>query len=87
MAHKKIYDSIMSGRADTNIPFSGMCGLLRELGFAERIRGSHHIFTRDDVEEIINLQPQENKGKPYQVRQVRNLFRKYEITWEDDPDA
>lgn len=25
--------------------------LLTRLGFAERIRGSHHIFTREDVDE------------------------------------
>jgi hypothetical protein len=35
---------ILRGRADANIRFDGLCQLLRHLGFAERIRGSHHIF-------------------------------------------
>jgi len=52
---------------------------LTRLGFSERIRGSHHIYTRSDVAEIINLQPKKGKVKPYQVRQVRNLMVKYRL--------
>ncbi len=37
------------------------------------------LFTRGDVEEILNLQPKGNKAKNYQVKQVRNLFLKYKI--------
>ena len=48
---------ILSGRADANIRFSDLCALLRRLGFDERIRGSHHVFTRDGLDEILNLQP------------------------------
>ena len=61
-----------------------MCQLLRKLGFKERIRGSHHIFTRDRVEEILNLQPKGAKGKPYQVKQVRNVILKYKLGGLDD---
>ena len=57
---KKLIRRILSGRADANIPFSGLCRLLKQLGFAERIRGDHHIFTRDDVDEILNLRPKES---------------------------
>jgi len=56
-----------------------LCGVLKYLGFEERIRGSHHIFTRDDVKEILNLQPKDNKSKPYQVKQVRNVILKYKL--------
>jgi hypothetical protein len=54
------------------------------LGFNERLRGSHHIFTREGVEEIINLQPKGAKAKAYQVRQVRNVIIKYGLGEEDD---
>jgi len=50
--------------------------LLRELGFDERIRGSHHIFSKAAVEEIINIQAKGSKCKPYQVKQVRSLSGK-----------
>jgi len=53
--------------------------LLRRLGFDERIKGDHHIFTKDGVEEILNLQPKDGKGKPYQVKQVRDVILKYHL--------
>ncbi len=58
--------------------------MLRKLGFEERIKGSHHIFTRGGVEEILNLQPKGSKAKPYQVRQVRNVILRYRLGGEDD---
>jgi hypothetical protein len=47
------------------------------LGFSERTRGSHHVFTKQGVEEQINLQRDGSNAKPYQVRQVRAVIRKY----------
>jgi len=58
---------------------SFLCQLLARLGFEERLRGSHHIFARDGMEEILNLQPKGGKAKPYQVKQVRNILVKYRI--------
>jgi predicted RNA binding protein YcfA (HicA-like mRNA interferase family) len=57
--------------------------LLRRLGFSERIRGSHHIFTREDVAEILNLQPKGAKAKPYQVKQVRGVIVRYRLGGQD----
>lgn len=77
--HAKLLIQILSGTSDANISFDGLCGLLKYLGFDERIRGSHHIFTKDDIEEILNLQPKGNKSKPYQVKQVRNMILRYKL--------
>lgn len=77
--HDKIIDRIMSGKSDGSIKFSDLCGVLDRLGFDERIRGDHFIYTRDGVEEIINLQPVGSKAKAYQVKQVRNLILKYRL--------
>ena len=60
-----------------------MCQLLINLDFEERIRGSHHIFTRDGVEEILNLQPKRGKAKAYQVKQVREVILKYQLGNQD----
>ena len=49
------------------------------LGFGERVRGSHHIFWKEGVEEILNLQPKGGKAKPYQVKQVRHVILKYKL--------
>jgi hypothetical protein len=77
--HAKLLERILSGRSDANIRFSDLVRLLARLGFNERIRGDHHIFTRTNVEEILNLQPKGSMAKPYQVKQVRNMILKYKL--------
>ncbi|MEA5581478.1 type II toxin-antitoxin system HicA family toxin [Nodularia harveyana UHCC-0300] len=75
----KLLAKILSGTSDTNIFFAQLCQLLIRLGFDERIRGSHHIFTKEGVEEIVNLQPKQGKAKAYQVKQVREMLLKYQL--------
>jgi len=79
---KKFLNLILSGASDQNIPFDKLCHLLKTLGFSERIRGDHHIFTKEGVEEILNIQPKAGKCKPYQVKQVRNIIIKYKLGGE-----
>jgi len=76
---EKLYEHILMRRSDANVPFETLRTLLRRLGFDERIEGDHHIFTKDGVEEILNLQPKDGKGKPYQVKQVRDVILKYHL--------
>jgi hypothetical protein len=75
-----------AGRTDfgpvAGIRFNDLRALLRRLGFAERIKGSHHIFTRERVDEILNLQPKGSMAKPYQVKQVRKVLVHYKLTRE-----
>ncbi len=75
---------ILRGGSDANIPFDDLRHLLRRLGFAERIRGDHYIFTKEGVVEILNLQPKGRHAKPYQVRQVRGVIVKYRLVGGDD---
>lgn len=82
--HEKLLARILRGTLDANIPFEALRRLLKSLGFAERIRGSHHIFSREGVDEILNLQPKEGKGKPYQVKQVRTVIVKYRLGGEEN---
>jgi hypothetical protein len=81
----KTLERILRGTSDANIAFEDLCSLLRHLGFAERIRGSHHIFSREGVAEILNLQPRGGKAKPYQVKQVRGLITSYRLA-DDSAD-
>jgi hypothetical protein len=76
---KKLYEHILMRKSDANVPFESLCSLLHQLGFKERIKGDHHIFTKDGIEEILNLQPKGGKGKPYQVKQVRDVILKYRL--------
>lgn len=80
----KLLVKILLGTADVNIPFEPLCQLLRNLGFEERIRGSHHIFSKAGIEEILNLQPKQGKAKAYQVKQVRDIILKYQLGEHDE---
>jgi len=75
----KLYEHILLRKSDANVPFDSLCAMLRKLRFDERIKGDHHIFTRHDVDEILNLQPRQGMAKPYQVKQVRDVILKYQI--------
>ncbi|MDQ3568647.1 MAG: type II toxin-antitoxin system HicA family toxin [Actinomycetota bacterium] len=79
---RKLLERILIGRSDANIPFEQTRTLLKALGFSESIRGSHHKFIREGVEELINLQEVEGKCKPYQVRQMREVILKYNLGQE-----
>jgi len=74
---------VLRGTSDASIRFRDLRALLDGLGFHERIRGSHHIFSRTGVDEILNLQPRGGNAKPYQVKQVRNLILKYRLSRHD----
>lgn len=75
--HEKIMEKILRGVSDANIAFEDIRGMLLYMGFDERIRGSHHVYRKEGIEEKINIQRAGNKAKPYQVRQVREIFLKY----------
>ena len=68
-----ILSDVLSGKKDNNIRFNDLCGLLDNMGFRCTIRGDHFIYRRDDTP-IINIQPNGNKAKAYQVKQVRNII-------------
>ena len=79
--HGKFLVRLLSGSADQALRFDELRALLRRLGFTERHRGgSHHIFTRDGVVEILNLQPRGGgEAKAYQVKQVRDVILRYQL--------
>ena len=77
--HEELLQKILGGRSDANVRFDDLCGLLLNLGFTERVRGSHHIFRKEGVAERINLQRDDGHAKPYQVRQVRRVILNYKL--------
>lgn len=81
--YDKLLLKILSGTSDANVSFDDLRQLLLRLGFDERIRGGHHIFTKDGVEEILNLQPRGSQAKPYQAKQVRVAIVRYKLEVRD----
>ena len=84
--HDKLLEKILRGTSDANIAFEDLCRLLRHLGFDERTRGSHHLFRKSGIIELINLQREGSKAKVYQVRQVRAVLLKYRLAGEGGED-
>ena len=80
---ERLISRVLSGRSDANIGFQDLRNLLMRLGFEERVRGSHHIFVRPGVDELINLQREGAAAKPYQVKQVRAILLRHGISIED----
>jgi hypothetical protein len=80
----KDFERVLSGRADANIRFDDLRNLLARLGFEERSRGSHYVYVREGVQELINLQRDGHMAKPYQVRQVRTVITRYGLKQEGD---
>ena len=72
---------------DANIRFDDLRNLLTQLGFEGRSRGSHHIFVKEGVEHLINLQREGSMAKPYQVRQVRAIITQYGLGQEGASDV
>lgn len=72
--YRKLYETILSGRSDASIGFEDLRSLLLHLGFEERIRGSHHLFVKEGVVRLLNLQRAGAQAKRYQVKQVREAL-------------
>ena len=83
----RLTERVLSGQSDANLAFSDLQHLLLHLGFEQRIRGDHHIFTKEGVEEILNLQPKSSQAKQYQVKQVRKVILKYKLGDENESEV
>jgi predicted RNA binding protein YcfA (HicA-like mRNA interferase family) len=81
---EKTREKLLLGKSDANIDFGELRSFLLDLGFTERVKGSHHIYSRSKIEEIINIQPKGGNAKPYQVKQIRNIILKYRLGVTDE---
>jgi predicted RNA binding protein YcfA (HicA-like mRNA interferase family) len=59
---EKLAAKILSGRSDKNFTFDDLCYVLERAGFQLRSgRGSHRIYYKEGVGEIVNVQPRNGK--------------------------
>ena len=63
-----------------NISFKDICNTVKLFGFQQRAgKGSHVIFSRKDIYQMLNFQDVKGKAKPYQIRQFIKLIDKYKL--------
>ena len=82
MNRHKLLIKILTG--PNNIQFVEMVKLVEGFGFVlSRTSGSHHIFERPGIPEIVNVQNVKGQAKPYQIRQFLKLVEKYNLQLEE----
>ena len=75
---KKTLEAVLSGRG--TIPFRDLEHLLLTLGLRHvRTSGSHHIYVHSAVPWLLNIQPIGKDAKRYQIRQLADIIRKFEL--------
>jgi predicted RNA binding protein YcfA (HicA-like mRNA interferase family) len=73
-----LYEKVLSGHG--TIAFREFETLLLALGFVFRgQRGSHRIYVHEAVDRPFPIQPDGKDAKRYQVRELRDMIRRYGI--------
>jgi hypothetical protein len=80
---KAAYDELKGNYK--NVRFNRICSLAELFGFRFRGgKGSHVIYRRDDIKEMLNFQNDDGWAKPYQVRQLLKIIDKYNLLNEEN---
>lgn len=67
-----------------NLRFTEARILAEGYGFRlSRVKGSHHVFVQNEIQELVNLQKVDGQAKAYQIRQLLQLIEKYNLKSED----
>ncbi|MCL0040237.1 type II toxin-antitoxin system HicA family toxin [Thermodesulfovibrionales bacterium] len=83
MDKKKIYKELK--RNPNNVRFEMLCRAAELFDFRFRGgKGSHRIYVKDGVREMLNFQNVKGKAKPYQVKQFLKIIERYKLLEEED---
>ena len=78
MAPKKTLRKILQG--SKNVRFGEFTKFVEAYGFRlVRVSGSHHIYGRHDVQELVNIQQVGGEAKWYQIKQFMKILEKYNL--------
>jgi len=78
---REIYQKLKGNPAD--VRFEGICKAAKLFGFRFRGgKGSHRIYVRAGVREMLNFQEVKGKAKAYQVKQFIRVIEKYNLLEE-----
>jgi hypothetical protein len=80
---KEIYERFKQN--PKNIRFDDLCKSAEIFGFSFKGgKGSHRIYIKNGIREMLNFQNVKGKAKPYQVKQFLNIVDKYRLLEEDN---
>ena len=82
MNERKLLAKIQN--SSKNIRYGDFTSLVEAFRFRRmRGEGSHNVYEREDVPEMVNIQNDNGKAKPYQIKQFLSLIEKYNLKLED----
>ncbi|MCL2087868.1 MAG: type II toxin-antitoxin system HicA family toxin [Oscillospiraceae bacterium] len=82
MNKRKFLEKICNN--NKNVNFYDLVAIIEAFGFFQiRTKGSHHIFARDGVYDLVNIQNEKGEVKPYQVTQFLKIIEKFNLELED----
>ena len=83
MDKNEIYEELK--RNPKNVRFGVVCRAAELFGFMFRGgKGSHRIYVKDGVHEMLNFQSVRGKAKPYQVKQFLRVVETYGLLEEEN---
>ena len=80
---QRLFERIRNNPED--VRFSDICKMAESFGFTYKGgKGSHKVYIRKDIEEILNFQNVKGKAKPYQVRQFLKIIEEHELKLKEE---
>ncbi len=77
---ERLKEKILKAQGYHNFAFADLVRLLEHLGFScDRTSDSHQIYIHPDIPTPVNIQNIKGQAKPYQLRQIRAIIRKYKL--------
>lgn len=81
MDKQEIYKNLK--QSPNNIRFEQIIEIAKTFGFRLKGgKGSHRVFSREGIREIVNFQNVKGKVKPYQIKQFLKIIDKYGLLEE-----
>ena len=78
MQRQELFEEIKAN--PKKIRFERLCKIAEVLGFqARKGTGSHRVYFREGIQEILNFQNEGEWAKAYQVRQFIKVIEKYSL--------
>ena len=82
MSKRKLLEKLINNQK--NVRYGDFVTLVEAFGFRRtRGEGSHEVYRRPGVAEIVNVQNDGGKAKAYQVRQFLALVAAYDLRLEE----
>ncbi|NCO83731.1 MAG: hypothetical protein COZ31_11655 [Nitrospirae bacterium CG_4_10_14_3_um_filter_44_29] len=80
---EKLFDRIKNNLQ--NVRFDEICKMAEAFGFKYKGgKGSHRVYSKKGVIEILNFQNVHGMAKPYQVRQFLKIVEDYNLTMKEE---